>query len=280
MSEKELKTRKLFMRKVIICVCIIAAAAIAIALYADYLTKPKTITTIGSETQEETVSEISIGGCSEKPLYLLGTYDDVKEYTHGEIIDMEYTVVDVVGASRIEASIIAPDGVELLSEKEYEISEKDAVIPIEAVLSDDFFTDELVITLTAYDEKNEMLASYCKRVYMLHEEDHDYVTDICYDELAPYSPRIEEELRALDLEGEEIYYEEESSELLERGTYEVKGTIKWKDKNGTVHPARNIRVEIYHDGINDPVVATTNSSGYYDKTWTSSATAEYPVCHR
>ncbi len=47
MNEKELKPRKLFVRRLIICICIIAAAMIAIALYADYLTRPKVITTAG-----------------------------------------------------------------------------------------------------------------------------------------------------------------------------------------------------------------------------------------
>ena len=212
--------------------------------------------------------------CSSKELMIIPNEDNKNMYPHGSEIKRSYQVTDSINATKVIVNIVVPEHVSLFSKNCIVLDNLDMCFSIDFSLDDSFVDGQVVVDVIAYDEKENEISKYKKTIFLLNENDFDYISDNSYDDLAIYSEKVYKSINDIDMAGECFKYGQTDLKLQERGQFEVKGTIYWKDVNGTSHPARSIRVEIYHSGSSTPIVTNTNGYGSFDKTWTGSSSNE------
>lgn len=220
--------------------------------------------------------------CSEKPLHLICTNEDEKEYSHGSVIRKKFEIESFYDIEDYEITVSSYDGVEKVKEPTYKMDDKGIqTVEIDFKVLDSCEIGSICFTIKPLTQNGKDTLNqlpYEKKIFCYHDSEYDYVSTVNLDCLSNYSEKLRKILLNIDRQGEYIENDKHNIQATRSGSttsysLTVAGYISWTDNDGGVHSAENVKVELY--AVNDLTETYlgscyTSSAGGYSVPFSSS----------
>ena len=211
--------------------------------------------------------------CVSKNNYLICENEQEKEYNHGVIIEKRYEFVSVEEVEACYIDFVENEGAEIVSERNLFPADEEGrcFFSILFRVYEGVDPGHLSFTVTpVFRDSSKNAPVLSRKFFFCNIGENDYVCLNVIDGIEEYSNVVSDMLYEITHEGELIETAALDGDTLnnDRTTYAVSGYIKWKDKQGNIHPAEGLTVQIYKGTPASPsfsliYTSTTTSAGYY-----------------
>ena len=214
--------------------------------------------------------------CSAKPIYLIPLTGSISKVQHGNCFVNQFKIISTKGFEEYSIRIDSSDGVNIVGDDEYQTSND--ILEIKYYLANCSPYGTIDIDVCGINDSEQR--TFSKTIYCVSGFDADYSCTSCLDCLKDYSVDIEQLLISTEKSDEISCVSHNANRSVKYfPTYDVQGYIRWTDSSGTVHPARNVTVEIRGTSSSTSsswllATLTTNDSGYYSVTFPATGSGE------
>lgn len=209
--------------------------------------------------------------CSSKPLRLICTNENEKEYFHGSVIRKEFELRSSFDVDAYDITVSSCDGVDITKEPVYVVDAYGITsVVLEFKVRDAYEFGNICFSISPSAQEGDSLeepASFEQNIYCYHDSDHDYVSTISLDCLSDCSEKLRDHLSAINRQGEcidnygQLVKSAKAPNSVTDYSLSVGGYISWTDYNGGVHPAEDLTVMVFTvNGSSRSIIAITHTS--------------------